>query len=161
MIGLAYSLLFAVQALPGQSFKAHELDPLMQHVTQGCLLPDLAEFDPNKYFLDQGWQKNDGLWSNDINGVRVVLKVRWPATESDPAACSFYSADLEPEAYHSWFVARIGEPNDRPWDSADRYAIWKINTNDHGVGIYTARDKSPDTGDTVSVIHILQDSNWK
>ena len=119
-------------------------------------MPDMAKFNPDTYFDEKEWQKVSGGWSQNISGARVFVKVRWPSSKTDPAACSFYSPDLEPEEYYGWFQARIGDANDRPWDAEKRYAIWKINTNDHPASIFVARDKSPEDNETVSVIHILQ-----
>jgi len=86
----------------------------------------------------------------------MVVKVSWPADHEISAGCSFYSADLEPEDFHGWFVKRIGEANDTAWDPKKRLAIWRIKTNGHRAGIYVARDGHPKTDNTVSVLHILQ-----
>ena len=150
------SAVVGLSSLESPINQANALDPLMLDVTEGCLLPDLANFNPDVYFQEKSWlQVTDG-WVKNISDARVFVQVRWPSSEAKAAACSFYSADLQPEDFYGWFQARIGDANDRAWDAEKRYAIWKINTNDHAASIFVARDKSPENNQTVSVIHILQ-----
>jgi hypothetical protein len=148
-------------AQPAPDVTADSLDPVMIHVTEGCLLADLAKSDPSGYFENSGWQREGELWVSNLAGTRIVVKTVWPATQSEAAGCSFYSSDIQPEDYYRWLKERIGEPSDRAWDKEMRCGIWKINTKGRTVSIFAARDKSPETNETVSVLHVLQNHFWK
>lgn len=140
----------------GAAAGASPLDPFMLDVTEACLLPNLETNDPRSYFSSHGWvwAKDSESFSRTINGANYIVRVAWPASKGQAAACSFETDDVAVVDVYDWLKRRIGKPRDIAW-TTKQIGGWKIETNSHDAGVYLSR-KNDSTKRAGMMLHVLQ-----
>lgn len=156
--GVMIAAFFVIMSMTsGQTVPTQSIDPMMEHATESCLFPNLKDSNPNKYFDENGWSRNDhGSWARMFAGEEVIVRTFLHGNEFISTGCSFYPSGWMAADMHSWLKSKLGDANEISWDPRVPVAVWQSKLNGHNVRIIVAREKHPENGSDVPVLHIFQ-----